>query len=88
MKKIEKEIADAAGISHDYVIIDSPFLEAKRFTGLDVNVIKEGKIKRLSSESGLVRAIRSRKPIDYDLMVITKKEYVEIVEKVSRKILI
>ncbi|MEM4877720.1 MAG: HD domain-containing protein, partial [Thermoplasmata archaeon] len=88
INKIEREIAEEAGIPEEYVIIDAPFNLIDRFSGLDVNILKDGKISRLSSESRLVKAIRSRKPIDYDLMVITKKEYVEIVGKISKKILV
>ncbi len=72
----------------DYVIVDMPMNGLSRFSSLDVNMVKNGRIRRLSDESRLVKAIRSRKPVDYDVMVITEKKYVDKVNKVAKRILV
>ncbi|MGC9137784.1 MAG: HD domain-containing protein [Thermoplasmata archaeon] len=87
-EKIENEIADESGVPRDYVIVDMPMNGLSRFSSLDVNMVKNGRIRRLSDESRLVKAIRSRKPVDYDVMVITEKKYVDKVNKVAKRILV
>jgi len=39
-------------------------------------------------ESRIVKAIRSRRPYDYEIMVVTEKDFVEKVKKASKRILI
>lgn len=87
-KRIEREIAEESGIPQEYVIVDFPVNETSRFSGLDLNLTKNGKIVKLSEESRIVKAIRSRRPYDYEIMVVTEKDFVEKVKKASKRILI
>lgn len=86
--RIEREIAEESGVPEEYVIVDAPYRMASRFRSLDVNMLKNGRVIRLSDESKLVKAIRTRKMVDYDIMVITEKNFMERVKNAAKRILV
>ncbi|MDP8011692.1 MAG: HD domain-containing protein [Thermoplasmata archaeon] len=90
LKKLEKELAYESDAPEGYVLIDFPIEELSinepRMNYLDVKILKNGKKYYLKNESSIVKALRSRKPIDYSLMIVAEKSYLENVKKVLKRI--
>jgi len=89
IRKIEDEVAFESGAPEGYVLIDLPLEELPftepRLANLDVKLEKNGKIDYLNNVSGIVKSLRTRKPIDYSMMVISEKSYVENVKNVLKR---
>ncbi len=91
-RRFEKEIAESAGIDPRYVLIDIPEniaqLSEPRLSKTNVKIIDGNEVSSLSRYSPIARALQLRKVQDWALMVVTKKEYVEKVRKISQRTLL
>ncbi|MGC8673078.1 MAG: HD domain-containing protein [Thermoplasmata archaeon] len=89
IKKMEDEIAYESGAPDGYVLIDLPIEEISmnepRLTNLDIKLEKDGRIVYLNSISNIVKSLRTRRPVDYSMMVIAEKSYVENVKNVLKR---
>ncbi len=90
-RKVEREIAESAGVDSRYVLIDIPsrnvILSEPRLTKTNVKVVENGHVYSLSKFSPLARALQTRKVQDWAIMVITPKEHREKVKKVAERII-
>ena len=90
-RKIEREIAESAGIDERYVLIDVPEgnikLSEPRLSKTDVKILDDGKVVPFSKFSPLARALQIRKVKDWVLMIAAPKNYVEQVKKAAERIL-
>ncbi len=90
-RRIEQEIASAAGVDSEYVLIDIPENIAKisepRLNNTNVKIIDEHEVHLLSDFSSLAKALQLRKVQDWVFMLVTKKEYVEKVKKEATRVL-
>ena len=88
-RKMEREIAESAGIDEKYVLIDIPsknlILSEPRLTKTNVKIVDEDHVYPLSKFSPLAKALQNRKVQDWAIMVATPKEYVEKIKKVGRE---
>jgi len=91
-RRIEREIAEAAGIAPKYVLIDIPDniaqLSEPRLTKTNVKIIDGNEVYELSRYSPLARALQLRKVQDWALMLVTKREYVEKVRREAARIIL
>ncbi len=85
VKKMEREIAETANIPEGYVIIDYPSYVSETKMNLDAFIFDGNKITSLNEESKIVRALKMRKPFDYDIMVAADSKYIENVKKALKK---
>ncbi|AGB05311.1 HD superfamily phosphohydrolase [Aciduliprofundum sp. MAR08-339] len=90
-RKVEREIAEMAGVDERYVLIDIPsrnvILSEPRLTKTNVKVVENGHVYPLSKFSPLAKALQSRKVQDWAIMVITPKEHREKVKKVAERVI-
>jgi len=90
-RKVEREIAESAGIENEYVLIDIPsrnvILSEPRLTKTNVKIVDGEHVYPLSKFSPLARALQTRKVQDWAIMVATPKEHVEKVKKVAERII-
>ncbi|ADD08939.1 HD domain-containing protein [Candidatus Aciduliprofundum boonei] len=90
-RKMEREIAEAAGIDERYVLIDIPsrnvILSEPRLTKTNVKVVEGEHVYPLSKFSPLARALQTRKVQDWAIMVVAPKENLEKVKKVAERII-
>jgi len=90
-RKMEREIAESAGIDEKYVLIDIPsrnvILSEPRLTKTNVKIVDEDHVYPLSKFSPLAKALQNRKVQDWAIMVATPKEYVEKIKKVAERII-
>ncbi len=90
-RRVEKEIADGAGVDSRYVLIDIPdniaHLSEPRLNKTNVKIIDGKEIHELSKYSPLARALQLRRVQNWAMMLITKKEYVDKVRKEANRIL-
>ncbi len=85
VKKMEREIAETANIPEGYVIIDYPSYVSETRMNLDAYIFDGNKITSLNEASKIVRALKMRKPFDYDIMVAADNKYIENVKKALKK---
>ncbi len=90
-RKVEREIAEMAGVDERYVLIDIPsrnvILSEPRLTKTNVKVVENGHVYPLSKFSPLAKALQSRKVQDWAIMVITPREHREKVKKVAERVI-
>lgn len=88
-RKVEKNIANAAGIDEGYVLIDIPekiaTLSEPRLGKTRIPILDGNNVKLLTRYSPLAKALQLRKIHDWILMVSTPKQYVEKVEKAAKR---
>ncbi len=91
-RKVEREIAEGAGIEPYYVLIDIPQkiadLSEPRLAKTDVKIVDGDKVYMFSKFSPLARALQIRKVQDWVLMVATPKNFVEKVRKSAKRVLL
>ncbi len=90
-RRVEREIAEAAGLDPRYVLIDIPEniaqLSEPRLNKTNVKVIDGNEIHELSKYSPLARALQLRKVQDWALMIVTRKDAVDRVRREAKRIL-
>lgn len=90
-RRIEREIAESAGIDERYVLIDIPeknvILSEPRLSKTNVKVIDGNSVYPLSKFSPLARALQTRKVQDWAIMVATPKTHVEKIQKIAERII-
>lgn len=84
-RKVEKKIAEMAGIDERYVIVDIPEFEELREFAIRVEV--GNRIKRIEEVSTIVKSLRNSWIENWKLGVYTKKEFVEEVRKCAAEYL-
>ncbi len=90
-RRVEREIAESAGIDERYVLIDIPeknvILSEPRLSKTNVKVIDGNSVYPLSKFSPLARALQTRKVQDWAIMVATPKTYVEKIQKIAERVI-
>lgn len=91
-KQLERDIADKAGVDVSEVIVDIPpkyvLLSKMNIGKTDVSVIDpDGKVRSLSRLSSVAKALQSRDPYGWSVMVAAPDDKKESVLKASKKIL-
>jgi len=88
---VEKEFEKTLSIPKGHVIIDVPYLDLHqaepRIQEIDMPVIENESIKRLTNFTPVAQAIGMRKIPDWDLMIISDEKYRDVIEKNAYKIL-
>ena len=91
VREIQNEIADRAGVSRRDVILDVPFadilISEPRLEKVEMSVLAEGKLEKLSKLSPIASAIKKRQAPRYLLQVVTKPGYVGRVRRAAKKVL-
>ncbi|MGC8585332.1 MAG: HD domain-containing protein [Thermoplasmata archaeon] len=91
-ERIEKMISDFSGVDEKKIIVDIPFHELisgdKRLRSFDIRIYRNNRISFLENESSIVKAIKSRKLVDYALMIASEKNEIEKIENAAKKILV
>ncbi len=91
-KQLEKEIAERAGVEVSDVIVDIPprtiLLSNMNIGKTDVSILDpEGKVKTLTRLSSVAKALQSRDPFGWSLMIASPEEHRESVAKAAKKVL-
>ncbi len=83
VKRVEKEIAETAGIEPGYVIVDIP--ERPHLIEMRAQVLINGRMTALDKASSLVAALEKAQTDNWRLGVFTPAEYREKVGKIARE---
>lgn len=90
-RSAEDEIAQRAGLSKGYVIIDVPEKELQisepRIKATNVKILDEDRLNPLSRYSPLAKALEVRDVYDWEIMVFSPSEHVDKVRKTAKKVL-
>lgn len=91
-KQLEREIADKAGVDVSDVVVDIPpksILLSKMSIGkTDVSILdSEGKVRSLSRLSSVAKALQSRDPYGWSVMIASPESKKDVVLKASKKVL-
>lgn len=91
-KQLEREIADKAGVDLSDVIVDIPpksILLSKMSIGkTDVSILdSEGKVRSLTRLSSVAKALQSRDPYGWSLLIAAPSSCRDTVLKASKKVL-
>lgn len=81
--RIEKEIADTAGVDPDYVIVDIP---SKPGMAEMKALIMEGNMKKLTDASHFIQVLENAQVSNWKMGVFTPKEHLEAVSKAAANI--
>ncbi|GAH91775.1 unnamed protein product, partial [marine sediment metagenome] len=91
VRELQDQIADKAGVTRGHVILDVPFADIlifePRLEKVEVPVLAEGKLEKLSKLSPIASAIKKRQAPRYLLQVATKPGYVSRVRRATKKVL-
>ena len=90
-RELQDEIADEAGVPHGQVILDVPIVDIiisePRLAKVEIPVLAEGKLEKLSKLSPIASAIEKRQAPRYLLRVVTEPMHVARVRRAARKVL-
>ncbi len=90
VRELQDEIADEAGVPRGQVILDVPIVDIiisePRLDKVEVPVLAEGKLEKLSKLSPIASAVRKRQAPRYLLRVVTEPRHVVRVRRASKKI--
>ncbi len=91
VRELQNQIADKAGVPRGHVILDVPFADIlifePRLEKVEVPVLAEKKLEKLSKLSPIASAIKKRQAPRYLLQVATKPGYVSRVRRATKKVL-
>ncbi|MDI6883710.1 MAG: HD domain-containing protein [Hadesarchaea archaeon] len=91
VRELQDEIADEAGVERGYVILDVPIVDIiisePRLEKVEVPVLAEGKLERLSRVSPIALALKRRHAPRYFLRVLTEPRHVARVRRAAKKVL-
>jgi HD superfamily phosphohydrolase len=91
IRELQDEIAERSGIRRGYVILDVPIvdilLSEPRLEKVEVPVLVDGKLVKLSELSPIANALKRRQTPRYLLRVVTPREYVGRVKSVAARVL-
>ncbi len=91
VQELQDEIADEAGVERGYVILDVPIVDIiisePRLEKVEVPVLAEGKLKKLSKISPIALALKRRHAPRYFLRVLTEPKYLAKVRRAAKKVL-
>ncbi|MEW5995382.1 MAG: HD domain-containing protein [Candidatus Hadarchaeota archaeon] len=91
VREAQDEIADEAGVGRGSVLLDVPIVDIitsePRIEKVDMPVIQEGKISKLSKVSPLATALKQRQAPRYMLRVISEDKLVEKVKRAAERVL-
>ncbi len=83
IKRVEKEIAESAGVAAEYVIVDIP--DEPQIHEMKAQVLINGKMVPIDKASSLVASLQKAQLDNWRLGVFTPSEYREKVGNVARK---
>ena len=90
-RKLQDEIADDAGVPHGQVILDVPIVDIiisePRLAKVEIPVLAEGKLEKLSKLSPIASAIEKRQAPRYLLRVVTEPRHVGRVRRAAKRVL-
>ncbi len=90
-RELQDEIADEAGVPHGQVILDIPIVDIiisePRLAKVEIPVLAEGKLEKLSKLSPIAAAVEKRQAPRYLLRVITEPRHVDRVRLATKKVL-
>lgn len=91
-KQLERDIADKAGVDVSDVIVDIPpksiLLSKMNIGKTDVTILdREGRARSLTRLSSVAKALQSRDPYGWSVLIASPEENKEAVLKASRKVL-
>lgn len=90
-KRLEKEIADTAGIEPEDVIVDIPskstLLSKVKIGKTDVSILDGDKVKSITKYSSIAKAVQSRSAIEWVLMVSAPEQHKDAVRDATVRIL-
>ena len=91
-KRLEKEIADRAGVDVSDVVVDIPprsiLFSNMNIGKTDVSILDpDGKVKSLTRLSPIAKALQSRDTFGWSLLVASPEEHKDAVFRASKKIL-
>lgn len=91
VRELQNEIADKAGVPRGYVILDVPIVDIiisePRLEKVEMPVLTEGKLVKLSKLSPIAVALKKRQAPRYLLRVVTPAKYATRVKRVAPKVL-
>lgn len=91
VRELQDEIADEAGVERGYVILDVPIVDIiisePRLEKVEVPVLAEGKVERLSKVSPIALALKQRHAPRYFLRVLAEPKHVARVKRAAKKVL-
>ena len=91
-RKLEREIAERAGVQEGYVLIDVPLddlhLSEPRLNKINLKVLEGERVHNITNFSPLAKALQIRQDMSEKIVVITTKENIEKVKKSSDMILL
>ncbi|MDI6855855.1 MAG: HD domain-containing protein [Candidatus Thermoplasmatota archaeon] len=90
--KKERELCRKVGAKEGYVLIDTPgkeiILSEPRLDKIDIRILDNGKLRFFSDYSPIAKAMRTRKIVDWAVMVSTQPKYSKQVAKVAERVLL
>jgi len=91
VQKIQNEIADEAGVERGYVILDAPMVDIlisePRLEKVEVPVLSDEGIVRLSDVSPIATALKRRQAPRYLLRVVAEQKQAEKVKRAAERVL-
>ncbi len=91
VRELQDEIADEAGVERGYVVLDVPIVDIivsePRLEKVEVPVLAEGKVERLSRVSPIALALKRRHAPRYFLRALTEPRHVARVRRAAKKVL-
>lgn len=91
VRELQDEIADEAGVERGYVVLDVPIVDIiisePRLEKVEVPVLAEGKVERLSKVSPIALALKRRHAPRYFLRVLGEPKHVARVRRAAKKVL-
>jgi hypothetical protein len=81
LSRIERELAEDAGIDYGYVLLDVP--PEPSYRELDALIAEEGEIKRIEEVSPLVGVLKVAQKSHWSLGIYAPKEHLEKVKRVA-----
>jgi hypothetical protein len=91
MQELQDEIADEAGVQRGEVILDAPIvdllLSEPRLEQVEMPVLVEGRLERLSKLSPIPLALKKRQVPRYLLRVLTEPKHIARVRRAAKKVL-
>lgn len=90
-REVQDEIADEAGVHHGQVILDVPVVDIiisePRLAKVEIPVLAEGKVEKLSKLSPIASAIEKRQAPRYLMRVVTESRNLGRVRRAAKRVL-
>lgn len=88
--ELERRIAERSGVPIHQIVVDIPskvvLLSEPRYHQTNVNIIVDGRIRKLGNISSMAKALKLRPIQQWGVMVATPKEHVDAVKSASERV--